>query len=157
MFALRFVSSLILIVWLGGAITIGGLVAPSAFAMLPPADAGSLVGETLRRFHVVAYGAGALLLLSLAVAALLGPRPRAFWARLSVAGMMLGATLVSGLFVAPRVAALRWEVGAPVSSLPPTDARRLAFGRWHQLSTALMVLTAMGGLALVYWDARDAH
>src|SRR5918995_3890050 len=117
MFALRLVSSLLLVIWLGGAITIGSLVAPSAFAVLPATQAATLVGETLRRFHLVGYGAGALLLASLAIGALLGPRPHAFWARLWIAGLMLGATLVSGLWVHPRVTALRREIGAPVSSL----------------------------------------
>jgi hypothetical protein len=44
-----------------------------------------------------------------------------------------------------------------VSSLAADDPRRLAFGRLHGLSTALMGLTAIGGLLLLYLDARDTR
>ena len=156
MLALRLVSMLALTIWIGGAITIAGLVAPAAFAVLPSGDAARMVGETLRRFHLVGYGAGAALVASLALAAILGPRPHAFWWRLWIAGLMLTATLVSGLWVSGRVAALRHEAGTPMTALEPTDPRRVAFGRWHAFSTVLMALTATGGLVLLYFEARDA-
>ena len=57
MSALRFVSLLALTVWLGGMVTIGSTA---------NADAASLVGEMLRRFHLVSYGAAAIVLVSLA-------------------------------------------------------------------------------------------
>ena len=155
MLALRLVSVLALTVWIGGAITIAGLVAPSAFAVLPSADAARLVGETLRRFHVVGYGAGAALVVSLGLAALLGPRPQAFWWRLWIAGLMLTATLVSGLWVSGRVAALRHEAGTSMAALELSDPRRIAFGRWHAFSTVLMALTVAGGLVLVYFETSD--
>ena len=79
MFSLRLVSVLTLIVWIGGAITIAGLVAPSAFAVLPSTEAAHVVGETLRRFHFVGYTAGVVLVGALVLAALIGPRPHAFW------------------------------------------------------------------------------
>jgi hypothetical protein len=157
MSALRFVSMLAVAIWLGGMVTIGGVVAPAAFATLGSPEAASLVGETLRRFHLVGYTAGLLLLLSLTSMALMGPRPRAFWIRLGMASLMLAATLVAGLVVDRRIAAMRAEIGAPVGSLAPGDARRVAFGRLHGASTGLMGLAIAAGLALVYLDARDAH
>jgi uncharacterized membrane protein len=111
--ALRFVSLLALTVWLGGMVTIGGVAAPSAFAVLSSSDAASLVGEMLGRFHLVSYGAGALVLISLAGMALLGPRPRALGLRLAITAAMLAAMLVSGFWVDRRVAAMRREIGRP--------------------------------------------
>lgn len=157
MSALRFVSMLAVAIWLGGMVTIGGVVAPAAFAVLGSSDAASLVGETLRRFHLVGYAAGALLLLSLALMALMGPRPRAFWVRLTMAALMLAATLAAGLLVDRRMAAMRAEIGVPVGSLPAGDARRAAFGRLHGASTSLMALAVAAGLTLVYLDARDVR
>jgi hypothetical protein len=157
MLPLRFVSALALAVWLGGGVTIGLVVAPAAFATLPAIDAATMVGETLRRFHVVAYVAGALIVLLLLVMALLGPRPHPFRTRLSVAGLMLAASLVSGLWIDGRIAALRSEIRGPVSALSDGDARRVWFGRLHGLSTALMAATVLGGVALVYWNTRDAR
>jgi uncharacterized membrane protein len=152
----RLVSALALLVWIGGAISIVTVVAPAAFVVLPSNDAARVVGETLRRFHLVGYAAGAALVASFVLGALIGPRPYAFWARLWIAGFMLATTLVSGLWVNARIAALRREIGSPVTALAPDDARRIAFGRWHAVSTVLMALTIAGGLVLVYWEAREA-
>jgi hypothetical protein len=157
MFPLRFASALALAVWVGGAVAVGLIVAPAAFATLPAADAATLVGEALRRFHLVTYAAGAVVLLLLAAMALLGPRPHAFWTRMSVAGLMLAAALVSGLWVDRRIAAMRADIGVPVSSLPEGDARRGAFGRLHGVSTLLMAATVLGGVTLLYFNTRDVR
>jgi hypothetical protein len=157
MSALRFVSMLTVAIWLGGMVAIGGVVAPAVFAMLGPADAAPIVGEILRRLHLVGYTAGALLLLSLALMALMGPRPRAFWIRLTMAGLMLAATLGAGLVVDRRITAMRAEIGAPIGALPPGDPRRVRFGRLHGASTGLMGLAVAAGLVLVFLDARDAR
>src|SRR5204862_4294856 len=137
---------LALALWLGGAVAIGSIVAPAAFAVLNAGDAASLVGETLRRFHVVTYVAGAILVAALAGMALVGPRPRGFAWRMLIAGLMLAATLASGLWVDHRIRTLREEIGAPVSSLARDDARRVTFGQLHGLSTLLMGFTVLGGV-----------
>jgi hypothetical protein len=155
MSALRFVSLLALTVWLGGMITIGSVAAPAAFAVLGSGDAASLVGEMLRRFHFLSYGAAGVVLVSLAGMALLGPRPHALALRLAITMAMLAAMLASGLWIDRRVAAMRREIGAPVSSLAPDDARRVAFGRLHGLSTMLLLFATAGGVMLVYWETRD--
>jgi uncharacterized membrane protein len=155
MLALRFVAALSLVVWLGGVIAIGSVVAPAAFAVLPVGDAASLVGETLRRFHLVSYAAGLVLLVSLTLMALLGPRPHAFAVRIATVSVMLAAMLASGAWIDRRIAALRTEIGVPVGSLAAQDPRRLEFGRLHGLSTSLMGIVAAGGLLLLYLETRD--
>ncbi len=155
MSALRFVSLLALTVWLGGMVTIGSVAAPSAFDVLGSADAASLVGEMLRRFHLVSYGAAAIVLVSLTGMALLGPRPRALGLRLALTAAMLAAMVVSGFWVDRRIAVMRREIGQPVASLPAGDARRIAFGRLHGLSTMLLLFATAGGVMLVYWETRD--
>ncbi len=157
MLALRFVAALAVAVWLGGAVAIASMVAPSAFAVLSTHDAATLVGETLRRFHVVSYVAGAVVLAAFLLMAALGPRPRVFGLRLATVVAMLVATLTSGLWIDRRIATLREAIGAPVSSLAAEDSRRITFGRLHGLSTVLMGLTAVGGVLLLYLDARDSR
>jgi hypothetical protein len=154
MIALRFVTGLAVAVWLGGVVAIGGVFAPSAFAVLPTSQAGAVVGETLRRFHLVSYAAGAVLLGALALMAVLGPRPRPFGLRIAIVVVMLGSSLVSGLWVDRRLAALRTDIGVPVRSLPVGDTRRATFGRLHGLSTLLLAISAAGGLALLFLDTR---
>jgi uncharacterized membrane protein len=157
MSALRLAWSVALAVWLGGAITIAAIVAQSAFGVLGPADAATLVGETLRRFHLVTYAAALVMAAALGGMALIGPRPRAFSARMAVVGVMLVASLASGLWIDRRIARLRAEIGVPVATLAREDARRAAFGRLHGYSTALLGLTVIGGLVLLSWDARDSR
>jgi hypothetical protein len=109
--ALRYVYVLALSLWFGGIITIGTIASPVSEAVL-------------RRFFVMSYVAGGLVLTTLFGMALLGPRPSGFFARLAVALAMLAITLVAGL-----------------------SLRILPFN--------LLALTAVGGLALLFWEARD--
>ena len=80
----------------------------------------------LHRFYVTSYVAGALVLTSLAAMAALGPRPSGFFARFAVA-------------VAVAMLVLTLYGGLHLRALP----------------IHLMALTAMGGLALLFWEARD--
>ncbi len=161
MIALRYVYVVALVVWVGGLITIGSIVAPSAFAVLGAAGSASsplaamLVGDVLRRFHLVGYAAAAVLLGTLLLMKVVGPRPQGFGARLVLVSAMLATTLASGFWVDPQIAAMRAGVGVPISTLAPGDARRVRFGWLHGLSTTLMAVTALGGLVLCYWETRE--
>jgi hypothetical protein len=68
---------------------------------------------------------------------------------------MLAAALYSGLVVLTRIDTIQRDVGVLVSSLPAGDMLRLEFDRLHLLSTRLMMLSMVGGLVLVYWEARQ--
>ena len=46
-------------------------------------------------------------------------------------------------------------VGGPVAELPDQDPRRMEFNRLHGLSNILFSITAIGGLALCFWEARE--
>ena len=127
MLALRYVAVLALVVWVGGLIALGGIAAPSIFDVMSVRAvangrlvAGDIFGETLRRFHLVSYASGALLLLTLVARAILGPRPRRFAWRALLASAMLAVTVFSG--VLRRGTASRRsssEIGVAPSSLAP--------------------------------------
>jgi len=162
MLALRYAYVLALVVWLGGMVVLGALVAPTTFQILQAAApdtgralAGELFGVLLARFHYVAYGAGAVLFLTLAAMAILGPRPAAFAIRLGIITVMLAVTVYSGVSVVREITGIQRAVGAPPSSLPFTDPRRLRFDHLHQLSTRLMTFNIVAALALLYWEARE--
>lgn len=162
MLALRYAALLTLVIWVGGLLALGAIAAPSLFDVLAAKQipesrmlAGALFGEMLRRFHLVSYGAGALLLGTLILRRVLGPRPRRFGWRAGLATVMLGASAWSGLVVATRIAQLQQEIGVAPSSLPDGDARRVAFGRLHGLSTALQLVPLVGGLMLIYWEIKE--
>ena len=162
MLALRYVYVLALVVWLGGMVVLGAVVAPTTFEVLQAAEpaagrqlAGEVFGETIARFHYIAYAAGALLLLTLTAMAVLGPRPHAFAVRAALVAAMLGIAGYSGLIVLGRLDGLQQEAGGVVSRLPPDDSRRIRFDQLHRLSTNLMLLNMAGALVLLYWEARE--
>ncbi len=162
MLAVRYAYVLALVVWLGGMILLGALVAPATFQVLQAADplsgrmlAGELFGATLARFHPIAYGAGGVLLVTLVVMRVLGPKPPAFAVRALLVAAMIAVSLYSGQVVLRRVDVIQQQVGALPSSLPATDPRRIEFDGLHVLSTRLMMLNIVAALALLYWEARE--
>ena len=162
MLALRLVYVLALAVWLGGMAILGAVVAPTIFQTLQTADpeggralAGLAFGAMLARFHYVAYGCGALLLVMLIIMALLGPRPKAFAVRCGLVAAMLVVSVYSGKVVLGEIEAIQREVGGLPSHLPAGDLRRIRFDELHQLSTRLMMVNLLGGLVLLYWEAAE--
>ena len=163
MLALRYVYVLALVVWLGGMVVLGAVVAPTTFQVLQASEpvagralAGELFSATLARFHYVAYAAGVVLLLSLTAMAVLGPRPVHFLVRTIIVTAMLCVALYSGFVVLGGIDQIQQEVGTLPSRLPATDSRRLQFDALHQLSTRLMIINMVAALVLLYWEAREA-
>ena len=151
MLTLRYVYLLALIVWLGGMVVLGALVAPTTFAVLQASDpvggrrlAGDVFGAVIARFHYVAYAAGTILLVTLGAMRLLGPKPAGGAVRAALVAGMLGVALYSGLVVGPALDALLQNA-----------ASRVRFDELHQLSTRLMLLNLAGALVLLYWEARE--
>jgi hypothetical protein len=164
MLVIRYLALTVLVIWLGGMIVLGLLVAPSTFGVLQssasdPATgrmlAGSVFGVILRRFHLLAYGCGALLLASLFVMKFLGPPPAGFEIRVGIVALMLALALYSGVPVSNEIEQIQSQVGAPMSSLPQTDARKARFDRLHSLSTTLMTINIGLGMVLLYWYVRE--
>jgi hypothetical protein len=161
MFLLRYLYLLALSVWLGGMVAVA-LAAPSIFAALEAWNpeqgrvlAGRTVGNILQTIHPVLYGAGAVMLVTLTMRRLLGPRPVAYGIRASLVVLMLGFALASGFGISPRVEAMQREIGSPVASLPEDDPRRQSFYRLHGLSNLLLAATVAGGLILMAWESRE--
>lgn len=162
MLAVRYAYVLALVVWLGGMVVLGALVAPATFQVLQAeapetgrALAGTLFGTILSRFHYVAYGAGATLLVTLATMRVVGPKPHAFSVRVLIVVAMLAVALYSGVVVLGSIEAIQLDAGGLPSRLPAGDPRRIRFDELHELSTRLMMTNAVAALALLYWEARD--
>jgi hypothetical protein len=162
MFALRYAAIVAIALWVGGMIILGAVAAPSIFDILAARNiadhrvvGGAIFGEVLRRFHLVTYGCAAILFLSLLLRAVLGPRPAYFGIRFAIFTLMLTATLYTGLVLAKQIDRTRSQAGGAPSALAPSDPRRITFNRLHQLSTVLQLIPVAGGLALLFWEARD--
>ena len=162
MLALRYVYVLALVVWLGGMLILGAIVAPTTFQVLQTSAgaqgrelAGAVFGAALARFQYIAYAAGTLLLLTLGAMRVLGPRPANGGLRAMIVVIMLGVAIYSGVVVLRQIAAVQAEAGGLPSRLPSTDERRIRFDALHTLSTRLMMLNIAGALVLLYWEARE--
>jgi len=161
MLALRYAAVLALALWTGGLVVVGAVAAPSIFDVLGARGtegrvlAGAVVGALLERFTVIAYGCAAVVLLSLAVRAVLGPRPRRFAYRVGGLLLMTAATVYAGAVVAPQIAALQQATCTAPSALAQTDPRRVEFGRLHGTSVSLQLVPLLGGLALLFWELKD--
>jgi hypothetical protein len=168
---LRFAYALALALWLGGMIVLGAIVAPSLFSTMGALDpaagraiAGEAFGAVLVRFHYLAYAAGAVLMVTLAGMALLGPRPRSFAVRMAIVAVMLGVAGYSGVIVLGEIDGIQHEIAATSpdspapapSSLPAADPRRIRFDELHVLSTRLMMFNIAGALLLLLREAIDA-
>ena len=162
MIFLRYLYILALVVWLGGMVVAGGVAAPAIFAVLDawnPVEgrvlAGRVFGEVLQRLYWLGYAMAGVMFVSLTLHRLLGSRPIKYGVRAIILALMMTFTLVADYHVGPRVAAVQARVSGAVSALPADDPNRVEFNRLHGLANMLLSLTVAGGLALLFWEARE--
>ena len=162
MFVLRYLYVVALVLWVGGLVVAGALVAPSVFGVLEAWNesqgrvlARQVFGEVLLRLTRLSYVMGGIMFISLTLHRLLGARPVRYGIRVAILGLMLLLMMITGFVLIPQVDAIQAEVSGPVAELPDTDPRRAEFNRLHGLSNILFSITAIGGLALCWWEARE--
>jgi uncharacterized membrane protein len=162
MVLLRYLYVVALVVWVGGLIVAGALVAPSVFGVLQTWNevqgrvlAGQVFGEILLRLTWLSYLMGAVMFVTLTLHRLLGARPPRYGVRVGIMGVMLLMMLATGFWAIPQVNAIQARVAGPVSALAATDPLRVEFDRLHGLSNILFAVTALGGLALCFWETRE--
>lgn len=162
MLALRYLYVLALVMWLGGMVVAGLIVAPATFSVLDAWDptmgrmlAGQVFGEVLNRLYVVAYVAGPVMFLTLTVQRIMGPRPKAYGIRIGLITAMLGVNTYLATTASPRIEALQREASGPMNQLAEADPRRVEFDAVHRLSTQLMGAAILGGLILAFWETRE--
>ena len=138
---------ILLTLWLGAAAFFSAVVAPAAFAVLPARElAGALVAKVLPPVFMAGGVAG---LVALLVEDADG-RHRYRVGRVAATCITALACAAAQLGVAPRIAALRAALSAPLASLPADDPQRIAFGRLHMLSVgSLGVAILASAVAIV--------
>lgn len=150
------VSMVLLLLWAGAALGFGIFSAPVFFRELPSRDvAGRIAGMIIGRLDVAAWIAFGLAGLSWAgrwaadvQEDLIGPL-RLWSSALLVALLMC---LASTFVVTPKVQAIRARINAPIESLAPDHADRVAYNKAHGLSRNLFflrILLAVGLAATV--------
>jgi len=162
MVLLRYLYVVALVLWVGGLISAGALVAPSVFGVLQAWNqsqgrvlAGEVFGEVLLRLTWLSYAMGGIMFITLTLHRLLGARPVKYGIRVGIMALMLVMMMVTGFILIPQVDAIQSGLAGPVAALADTDPRRLEFDRLHGISNILFSITAIGGLALCWWEARE--
>jgi hypothetical protein len=144
----RGVVPMLLSAWLGATVLFGAVVAPAAFRVLPSRTlAGSLVGAVLPVLFWAGAGIGALAFLALRQRE---ARRWALGAALLLAATSLGAELVVGR----AIGRLRSAIGPDLEAVPPSDPRRMAFGRLHGVSVLLLGAGMLSAAALLVHEGR---
>src|SRR5688572_21603617 len=117
MILLRYLYVVALVLWVGGLIVAGALVAPSVFGVLQAWNvlqgrvlAGQVFGEVLMRLTWLSYGMGAVMFVTLTLHRLLGARPLQYGIRVGIMGVMLVMMVVTGFYLIPEVDAIQAQV-----------------------------------------------
>jgi hypothetical protein len=141
------VFRLLVLIWVGSALTIGYVVAPTLFAMLERSMAGDVAA---RLFRIEAFAGVACGVLSLALGNMLVRRGAADYRRLRwlVAGMLL-CVLIGYFSLQPFMDALR-EAARSAGLDLAHSAYAARFGMLHGISTLFYVVETLLGLALVW-------
>ncbi|HEX8028769.1 MAG TPA: DUF4149 domain-containing protein [Vicinamibacterales bacterium] len=162
MVLLRYLYVVALVLWVGGLVSAGALVAPSVFGVLQawnPVEgrvlAGQVFGEVLARLTWLSYVMAGVMFTTLTLHRLLGARPLKYGIRVGIMLVMLVMMMAIGVYIIPAVNEIQAGVSGPVSALATDDVRRMEFDRLHGLSNILFSITAIGGLALCWWETRE--
>lgn len=154
---LRFLMLLALVIWLGGIIFFSFVVAPTVFhpGVLPSRDlAGNVVNRSLGILHMLGLVCGVVFLItSIAYGNLVEHAARPFSAIHLLVVVMIVLTLIAQFGVAPKMAALRADMGV-IDDVPHTDARRVQFNALHRWSTRLGGSIFFLGLGVLFLTSR---
>ncbi|HXE89908.1 MAG TPA: DUF4149 domain-containing protein [Terriglobales bacterium] len=153
--SLRFLMLAALVVWLGGIVFFGAVVAPTLFSVLPSRHlAGTVVVEALTRLHFMGMAAGALFAAcSMIHGRLTAGYARPFAVRHLLIYAMLVLTLVSQFLLMPKMKVLRAAM-VEIDRVPADDPRRVEFNRLHRQSTQIEGAVLLLGAGVIMSLAR---
>jgi hypothetical protein len=157
---LRYVMLLSLVVWLGGIIFFGAVMAPVLFRNVPSNVAGNVVGPSLKALHWVGLVTGTVLLAGFVT---LSARLRKTTFAMLIPALillMLLLTAVSQFYVIPQMEIVRAQMAGYTYVTPLPDWERRAveareeFDSLHRWSTRIEGAVLMLGLVVL---ARFVH
>jgi uncharacterized membrane protein len=149
-----------LVTWIGGLIFFAFVLAPTVFApgALPNTHlAGNIVGRSLSRLHWIAIVSGIIFLASsLLYSRLTEGTAHVFALRHVLICGMLGLTLLSQVWIIPRIDMLRASV-TDFATVPLDNPARVQFDALHVWSTRAEGAVLLLGLVVVYLTASGLN
>ena len=152
---LKFLMVLALVLWIGGIVFFGAVVAPTVFSVLPTHDlAGKVVTRSLATLHLIGIISGVVFLICSMIyayfargsAELLAPRHIAIVA-------MIALTFIAQDVVGAKMNRIKDQIGV-IDNVPVNDPQRVEFNRLHLWSTRLEGCILVLGLGVLYGTAR---
>jgi len=146
------ISVALLLLWAGAALGFGVFSAPVFFHELPSRDvAGHIAGLILGRLDWAAWTAFGLAGLSWGARWMVEVKeeiigPIRLWSAAWLVAMLM--CLASTFVVTPKVRAIRARIGAPIETLAPDQADRVAYNKAHGISRNLFFLRLLLALGL---------
>ncbi len=152
---LKFLMLLSLVVWIGGIVFFGAVVAPTVFLVLPTHDlAGKVVSRSLWILHYMGFACGMLYLVcSLILSRIQRAYVEWFSGRHLAIVLMLALTFISHQAVGKKMLRMRDEMGV-IDNVAVNDPRRVEFNRMHVWSTRLEETVLVIGLGVLWGTAR---
>ena len=153
---LRYLMLLALVIWLGGIIFFGAVMAPVLFSVLPGTElSGNVVAGSLKILHAVGLTAGVIFLTNFFLSP--GRLRRNRFARVVpiLVLLMLLLTGISQFYVIPKMERLRPEMAGYTYTSPLPDLQRRAaearqeFDSLHRWSTRIESTVLMLGLVVL--------
>jgi hypothetical protein len=160
---LRSLILLALVVWVGGLLFFGMVVAPVAFGSLLPMFpdpalglhvAGTMVRDSLLHLYAIGMVCGIVLLVLCVAERVTRATRRSIGPPLLLMVVMLGLTAYSQFSIIPRMDSLRIKAGPAMTDPASTNPARVDFNRLHNLSTSLAEVVLLCGLGLIVLYAR---
>ena len=146
------ISAALLLLWAGAALGFGVFSAPVFFRELPSRDvAGHIAGLILGRLDWAAWTVFGLAGLSWGARWMAELQeevigPIRLWSAAWLVAMLM--CLASTFVVTPKVRAIRTRIGAPIETLAPDHADRVAYNKAHGISRNLFFLRLLLALGL---------
>jgi uncharacterized membrane protein len=152
---LKFLMLLALVLWIGGIVYFGVIVAPAVFAVLPTHDlAGKVVTRTLANLHLLGIICGVVFLVcSMVLAYVTKGSAQVFAPRHIAIVVMIALTFIAQDVVGAKMNHIKDQIGV-IDNVAATDPQRIEFNRLHVWSTRLEGCILLFGLGVLYGTAR---
>lgn len=149
----RTLRLLALMVWIGGILFFGAVLAPTAFRVLPTSqEAGLVVGASLHSLHAIGLWCGVAIIVALR---LLGKRTYRLPIQLGLVVVMIALTFASNRLILMPMEHDRDAAGGNITALLPGSPLREDFDARHAWSTRVEGGVLLAGLALTLLIARE--
>ncbi len=148
---------LCLVVWIGGIVFFGAVLAPTVFTVLPTHElAGRVVARSLAALHWMGVVSGLVYLLVSVIYSLRAGASHPLAARHLLILLMIALTLFSQLVISAKMNSMRLRLGA-IDQVAQTDPMRIEFNRLHQWSTRVEMAVLALGLVVTYMTVARLH